>query len=201
MVDSDVLRIYAKEGLYLARVIGSTGLIHTMPARTLSEAIDIIADCEDAELLEIEEFVEGEYSAKKLAKVFYGGWEILDKEKLDMATVEKVKKNGATGRDVAEDLLGNGKREKKAKKEKGMKKAAKSERPNRSGFEEKQRIVVKNKDFSPREGSNSAKIWGCIKSGRTVGDFMKARSKLKGMPGNGLPYLGSLVRKGIIAVK
>jgi len=165
---------------------------------TLDEAIVTIDGAKQAELSRLEEFVEGVQSLEQLAVVVNGEWIILNEKELTMAKIAKAK----TGRDVAADLLGDDKtsRKNKATKKAVKKKAAKG--GGGGGVDVDKKILIVDKDYSPREGTVAAKIFGCIKHGQSVKSFMDRKAKLKNAgDGNGLPTLSGLVRRGVVKIK
>ena len=169
---------------------------------TLDEAILTIDGAKQAELFEVEEFVPGARTLYHLASVLDGEWIFNDEERLNMPKV------AAASRNVAEDLIGDGKPGKgkgkvdkkvtKVMKAKGNKKGTSP--VGRSPYTDDQRIKVLKPKTEYREGTNNAKLFALVQKSGTIGAFKKARSR-GGFGDSGVGgFFGSLVKDGIVKV-
>lgn len=107
-----------------------------------------------------------------------------------------------TVRDVAADLIGNGKPTTKGKVTKGngstARRATKPARGPAAKYEPTQRIVIVKPDREVRAGSAIGNVWQMVLKSKTIGDFLKRRkaAKMEGMGG----FFGQFVKEGSIRV-
>lgn len=158
---------------------------------TLSEAIRWIDGAKRAELIRLDNFVEGVDLQETIALIVDGEWLFIDEE-IDMAKVVKAKKNAA--RDIAADLIGGPAKKKAAAKKAAAKKAGGGSR-SRASYEDSAKIKVLKKP-EVREGTNRAKIWDLIAKSGTFGNWQKLRAKA----GFGTGFFSKMVRGKFIKV-
>ena len=168
---------------FVAKVFYPNGMRYPFTAETFEEAVDLIGEAPDiqAELFEVEEFVEGSPSMTKLADVVNGEWFLTDR-RLDMAKVkEALVKGGKKPAKGDDDFLGDGKGKKSEKN--ASKKAAKAEgggtRMVQADIPDTKRIKIVNAK-EPREGTKSGEAYKLIAKAATIKDLKKMRAKKLG---------------------
>jgi hypothetical protein len=171
-----------------------------LETESLSDAVYILGGCEHAELIEVDEPVEGVKREVKLASMVFSDWTVLNPRRISMAKLEKAAKDGEKKAKAA-DLIGEDRpRKGGAKPVKAAAKASNGERRSRVTFADDQTIKILKSDYSPREGTSRGKVWDLIRKSKTIKDLRKARSKA-GLGDNTGPVFASLIASGIVQVK
>jgi hypothetical protein len=159
------------------------------------ELEDAIRDADGrahAEVIKVDRYTdEMDPILSTVAIVANGEWILLE-EDVTMAKVQAAKQK----RDPIADLLGDDDKKNKKGKVNGKKAAPAAKKA--SGFTDDQKIKVIKK-YEPREGTNTAKAWGCVTKASTIRELRKLR-KRAGFADDVGGLLGGWVRDGFVRV-